>query len=80
MTTRLLAFSRQQPLNPQALDANKLVVDVCDLLRRAIGETIAVETALGNDLWRIYADANQLENALLNIGFNARDAMPNAAS
>jgi CheY-like chemotaxis protein len=77
LTTRLLAFSRQQPLNPQALDANKLVVDVCDLLRRAIGETIAVETALGKDLWRMYADANQLENALLNIGFNARDAMPN---
>ena len=77
LTTRLLAFSRQQPLNPQALDANKLVVDVGDLLRRAIGETIAVETVLGNDLWRMEADANQLENALLNIGFNARDAMPN---
>jgi PAS domain S-box-containing protein len=76
LTTRLLAFSRQQPLNPQALDANKLVVDVCELLRRAIGETIAVETSLGKDVWRIYADANQLENALLNIGFNARDAMP----
>jgi PAS domain S-box-containing protein len=76
LTTRLLAFSRQQPLNPQALDANKLVADVCDLLRRAIGEAIAVETALGKDVWRMYADANQLENALLNIGFNARDAMP----
>jgi PAS domain S-box-containing protein len=76
LTTRLLAFSRQQPLNPQALDANKLVADVCDLLRRAIGETIAVETILGKDLWRMDADANQLENALLNIGFNARDAMP----
>ncbi len=77
LTTRLLAFSRQQPLKPQALDTNELVVDICDLLRRAIGETIALETVLGNDLWRMYADANQLENALLNIGFNARDAMPN---
>ena len=80
LTTRLLAFSRQQPLNPQALDANALVADVCDLLRRAIGETIALETALGKDLWRMDADANQLENALLNIGFNARDAMPNGGT
>src|ERR1700722_17584544 len=79
LTTRLLAFSRQQPLNPQALDANKLVVDVCDLLRRAIGETITVETALGTDVWRMYADANQLENALLNIRFNARDSPPAGA-
>jgi PAS domain S-box-containing protein len=77
LTTRLLAFSRQQPLNPQALDANTLVAGVCDLLHRAIGETIALETVLGKDLWRMDADANQLENALLNIGFNARDAMPN---
>ena len=80
LTTRLLAFSRQQPLNPQALDANALVADVCELLRRAIGETIALEMVLGKDLWRMDADANQLENALLNIGFNARDAMPNGGA
>jgi PAS domain S-box-containing protein len=76
LTTRLLAFSRQQPLTPQALDANKLVAEVCELLRRTLGETIVLETMLGDGLWRTYADPNQLENALLNLGLNARDAMP----
>ena len=76
LTTRLLAFSRQQALTPQALDANKLVEDICELLRRTLGEAIVLETMLGDRLWRTYADANQLENALLNLGLNARDAMP----
>jgi CheY-like chemotaxis protein len=77
LTSRLLAFSRQQPLAPQALDANKVVAGVSDLLRRALGETVTLETALAEDLWSAFADPNQLENALLNLGLNARDAMPN---
>jgi PAS domain S-box-containing protein len=77
LTSRLLAFSRQQALAPQSLDANKLVAGIDDLLRRTLGEQVLLETILVEDLWRAYADPNQLENALLNLALNARDAMPN---
>lgn len=77
LTTRLLAFSRQQPLVPAATDANKLVAGICELLRRTLGESIELETVLAGGLWPTFADANQLENALLNLALNARDAMPN---
>jgi PAS domain S-box-containing protein len=76
LTQRLLAFSRRQPLDPRIIDLNKLVTGMSDLLRRTLGETIAVETVLAAGLWRSRADPNQLENALLNLVINARDAMP----
>ena len=77
LTARLLAFSRQQPLEPKAIDANKLVADSCEFLRRTLSESISLETVLAAGLWRSFADPNELENALLNLAFNARDAMPN---
>jgi signal transduction histidine kinase/ActR/RegA family two-component response regulator len=76
LTARLLAFSRQQPLAPETLDVNKLVAGMSELLRRTIGENLRVETVLAGGLWRAYADTSQLENAILNLCVNARDAMP----
>ena len=76
LVQRLLAFSRQQRLEPTALDANALISDMADMIARTLGETIVVETVLEPDLWTIFADRNQLESALLNLVVNARDAMP----
>jgi signal transduction histidine kinase/ActR/RegA family two-component response regulator len=76
LTHRLLAFSRQQPLDPEPLDVGKLVAEMSELLSRTIGETIAIETALANSLWHTRVDGNQLENVLLNLAVNGRDAMP----
>ncbi len=75
LTARLLAFSRQQPLAPVAIDPNKLVSGMSDLLRRTLGEQISVETVLGGGIWRTHADPSQLENAVLNLAVNARDAI-----
>jgi signal transduction histidine kinase len=75
LTQRLLAFSRQQPLQPESLDVNRLVAGMSDLMHRTLGGVVRVETALASGLWRASADPNQLENAILNLAVNGRDAM-----
>ncbi len=77
LTQRLLAFSRQQPLDPKTVDANKLILSMSDLLTRSLGENIALETISGAGLWKVEADVSELEATLLNLALNARDAMPN---
>jgi PAS domain S-box-containing protein len=77
LTRRLLAFSRKQPLDPKAIDINVLISNMDGLIRRAIGGQLEIKTVLGDDLWHVYVDPSQLENALLNLAINARDAMPN---
>jgi PAS domain S-box-containing protein len=76
LTRRLLAFSRQQVLQPIVIPLNEVVVDICRLLPRLLGEDIDVVLGLNPDLKNIYADRGQIEQALMNLAVNARDAMP----
>jgi len=76
LTARLLAFSRRQPLDPKPLDTNRLVSGMSEMLRRTLGDPVQVETVLAGGLWSSIIDAPQLENAILNLCVNARDAMP----
>jgi len=76
LTSRLLAFSRQQALDPRPLDANELMRDMSNLLLRSIGPNIQLESVLAPGLWRTFADGSQLESALINLCVNGRDAMP----
>jgi two-component system, NtrC family, sensor kinase len=76
LTHRLLAFSRQQPLSAQVIDLNEGLPRIVTILQRTLGEQIAIKTVLGRALWRTEVDPTQIEDALLNLAINARDAMP----
>ena len=76
LTHRLLAFSRRQTLAPKVVNPNHLIADMEELVRRTVGPEIQLEATLADDIWPILCDPNQLENALLNLCINARDAMP----
>ncbi|TWI52484.1 PAS domain S-box-containing protein [Pseudomonas duriflava] len=75
LSSQLLAFARRQPLKPIAINLSRLLRSMDDLLRRALGETIEIETVIAGGLWTTMVDPNQLENVILNLAINARDAM-----
>lgn len=76
LTSRLLAFSRKQALQPTAVEAGRLIAGMTDMLHRTLGETIEIHTVISDDLWSCDADPSQLESAVLNLALNARGAMP----
>jgi len=80
LTHRLLAFARRQTLAPRPVDVNRLVSDMQDLVQRTAGPAIALDVVLAPELWAACVDSSQLENALLNLCINARDAMPDGGS
>jgi PAS domain S-box-containing protein len=80
LTQRLLAFARQQSLDIKRQDINALITSMEDMLHRTLGESIRLQTRKQSDLWPALTDANQFENALLNLVINARDAMPDGGS
>ena len=80
LTQRLLAFSRRQPLDAKPIDVGRLLAGMSDLLTRSISEAIAIQVSAPGDLWIVEADPHQLENVILNLAVNARDAMPNGGA
>ncbi|MBI3994216.1 MAG: PAS domain S-box protein [Candidatus Lambdaproteobacteria bacterium] len=76
LTQHLLAFARRQPLQPVPINMNTMITEISELLRSTLGERIEVETVLAGGIWPTLADPQQLENAILNLALNARDAMP----
>jgi PAS domain S-box-containing protein len=77
LTRQLLAFARRQPLQPRVVDLARALTDGANLLHRTLGDNIEVESVVAGGLWNAFVDLAQLENALLNLALNARDAMPN---
>ena len=77
LASQLLAFGRRQPLEPKVLNIGRFIKGMDDMLRRALGEEIELETVISGGLWNTLVDPGQIENAILNLGINARDAMPN---
>jgi signal transduction histidine kinase/ActR/RegA family two-component response regulator len=75
LTRRLLSFARSEPLLPERVDSNELIAGMSDLLDRTLGERVRVAVDLGSNAWPIYVDGHQLENAIVNLAVNARDAM-----
>jgi signal transduction histidine kinase len=80
LTHRLLAFSRRQTLDPKPTDVSKLIADMDLLIRQSVGPAIEIDVVAPSDLWPVLIDPNQLENAVLNLAINARDAMPKGGS
>ena len=76
LTGQLLAFARRQALEPRSVDLGRVIRDMTDMLRRTLGERVEVEAVIAGGLWNTLADPNQIENAILNLAINARDAMP----
>ena len=76
LTRRLLTFARRRHLMPQILDVNELILNLTEILQRSLGEPVSLTTVLAGSAWRIRADRSELENAILNLALNARDAMP----
>jgi CheY-like chemotaxis protein len=75
LASQLLAFGRRQPLEPKVVNIGRFIRGIDDLLRRALGEEVEIETTVSGGLWNTFADPGQIENALLNLAINARDAM-----
>ena len=78
LTSQLLAFARRQPLEPKVVNIGRFVTGMDDMLRRSLGESIEIETIVSGGLWNTLVDPSQVENALLNLAINARDAMDGA--